>query len=595
MNCEFLDSLKRLQKHSAESVDYLGQFSEQSNYLHIDRPIQDDLIKMLNDVSSSNHKALVLLCGSAGDGKSHMLSYLLHGEHRELMNAFTIRNDATESDAPNRTAPETLADALVPFDDDHLEDDGQEKIVVAINLGLLSRFLESQPGSSFSKLRKYVDEIGVLKAGLSNTATSESPYFYSIDFSDYQIFTIENGEIKTDFLNALFGKVFEAVASNSFFLKYKDACMSCPADKELCPVHQNYRFLSSKTVQDNISLLLVEVALKERCVITARAALNFIYDLLVAPDFDIDKLSSLNVNSPSSFAPRYLSMTTPQLLFASIGDGQLVSKVRSLDPADEDCGWVDDLSVRFQASSEYIGNMLPAISDGPYANVLASYSGFRPENLRNERSANNKLKSETLRFIVRCAYISGTIEKICENYKRIEHIDEYAKLIYCYNTGDEKGLKAVRRELLSKAIEDWNGNYPGVYSLIKTYGDVQLLQRVVPLFGKSAIDSVFCGDELTKFRPSITIKVSLTSKKDGPFVDFQVDYNLFNLLKKIQDGYQPTLMDKHLFSSFENSYQNLLSQGNKDTDIYLARRSRGKQAFLAMHLDEDEEFSVEEL
>ena len=593
MNCKFLETLRRLQKHSAESVDYLGQFSEQSSYLHVDRPIQQDLIELLERAANSDQKSLVLLCGSAGDGKSHMLSYLLHGDHKELIDSFKVRNDATESDAPHRTAPETLADALIPFCDEFLDDGGSEKFVVAINLGLLSRFLESDSGRHYSALREYVDQIGVLRAELSNTDNGTSPFFYAIDFSDYQLFTIEDGLIKTDFFDSILDKVFAPIEDNPFYASCVNSCSACPADKSICPVRHNYAYLQQDEVQANVSRLLVEIALRERCVITARAALDYIFDILVAPDFDIAKLSELNTSDPNAFAFKYLQMTTPQLVYSSTATNQLIEKTKQLDPISDDQGKVDELAVRFQASSKFLEEMLPVIADSPYLNVFTSCSGFFPESLKNDRGQAGGIKTSILRFFVRCSYLTGKIDAICDGYKRPECVDEFADLIYRFNTGDENGLKHLKKNLLSKAIEDWNGDYPSGYSLVKTYGDVQILQEIKTVFGSSS-NAVAQGNMLTRFRPYVLVRASLVDKKKGPFVDFQVDYNLYLLLKRMEAGYQPTLMDKNLFSGFENSYERLLSQGDKGREVFVARRSKGKQPFLEMNLDEDEEFSVEE-
>ncbi len=87
-------------------------------------------------------KCLVLLCGSAGDGKSHLISYLKNSDPEGLLADYEPYNDATESSEPTLTSIDTLSEKLAPFNDDnYLLNDGK-KMIVAINLGTLNNFIE---------------------------------------------------------------------------------------------------------------------------------------------------------------------------------------------------------------------------------------------------------------------------------------------------------------------------------------------------------------------------------------------------------------------------------------------------------------------
>ena len=58
------------------------------------------LSNALRKVNASGKKTLVLLCGSAGDGKSHLLSYLKNLDEEHLIDDYFVFNDATESSPP---------------------------------------------------------------------------------------------------------------------------------------------------------------------------------------------------------------------------------------------------------------------------------------------------------------------------------------------------------------------------------------------------------------------------------------------------------------------------------------------------------------
>lgn len=155
MSCKFISELRRLSKLSAEAVQNIDSFDPQKKYLHVTRNVETDFKKLIHAVANVNHKQLILVCGSAGDGKSHLLSHLKY-DPQGILADYEIINDATESNAPKETAIQTLAGRIEAFRDDHIHDGGSEKIVLAINLGMLNNFIDSEIGKSFSTLRNYV-------------------------------------------------------------------------------------------------------------------------------------------------------------------------------------------------------------------------------------------------------------------------------------------------------------------------------------------------------------------------------------------------------------------------------------------------------
>ena len=97
MVCSFVEELSKLRKLSIESVENTDSFTSFKKYLHVVRPVEDELRLLLKRVNEENKKCLVMLCGSAGDGKSHLMSYLRHVDSEDLLNSFEVYNDATES------------------------------------------------------------------------------------------------------------------------------------------------------------------------------------------------------------------------------------------------------------------------------------------------------------------------------------------------------------------------------------------------------------------------------------------------------------------------------------------------------------------
>ena len=69
-NCKFINELNRLRKSSSDSIDNVEKFDQFKSYMHVVRKMEEDLKGLLRKVNASGKKTLVLLCGSAGDGKS---------------------------------------------------------------------------------------------------------------------------------------------------------------------------------------------------------------------------------------------------------------------------------------------------------------------------------------------------------------------------------------------------------------------------------------------------------------------------------------------------------------------------------------------
>lgn len=166
-SCKFVNELNRLRKSSSDSIDNVECFDSFKVYMHVTRTAEEDLKNILRSINDSGKKNLILLCGSAGDGKSHLLSYLKNSDEENLLEGYTIYNDATESNSPSKTAIETLNELLDSFKDTNLELPGKN-IILAINLGVLSNFIESEYGESYWNLKAYVEKSNILTSKVND-------------------------------------------------------------------------------------------------------------------------------------------------------------------------------------------------------------------------------------------------------------------------------------------------------------------------------------------------------------------------------------------------------------------------------------------
>ena len=131
------EAFLHLSQHSVDSVQNGKSFTEWDEYMHVDRPIENKLYEKMDAIDAAGG-GIVLLVGSAGDGKSHLLSRI---RQKFDWGNNSFYNDATASSSPKKTAIDTLKEALADFKDASLYKT-TSKLVLAINLGKLNALID---------------------------------------------------------------------------------------------------------------------------------------------------------------------------------------------------------------------------------------------------------------------------------------------------------------------------------------------------------------------------------------------------------------------------------------------------------------------
>lgn len=144
-----------LSQSSVESVQTGDGFSDIDKYLHTERPISEELLDRMIEIDEAGG-GIILLVGSAGDGKSHLLSKIKGlvdwGEK-------AFYNDATASCSPKKTAIETLKEGLMDFSDNNIQSTSR-KMVLAINLGKLNAFIDDpEVANIYSKIKEATEPL----------------------------------------------------------------------------------------------------------------------------------------------------------------------------------------------------------------------------------------------------------------------------------------------------------------------------------------------------------------------------------------------------------------------------------------------------
>lgn len=560
MTCDFIIQLSRLRKLSAESVENTKAFDPFKEYLHVERPVEAELRELLRNANAKQKKCLVLLCGSAGDGKSHLISYLKNVDSEGLLTDYEPYNDATESSEPTLTSIDTLSEKLAAFDDDHyLLDDGK-KMIVAINLGTLNNFIESDKGKQFSQLKEYVESNGIFSGFAQGSAYIEKSVFQHVSFSDYQVFSLGENGVETAFLEQLFKKVFRKSEENPFYQLFvaNESCSRC----KRCPVRHNYEFLSDVNNQKALIHRIVEVVIKDKTIVSTREVLNLLYDLIVHPDFDPQRISA--GTSDMKYLTDYINWTTPMLLDEFKDVSPFLNSIRRHDVLKTRTDASDNAATRFHSLENIYEVFSKATQGTPYQilNNLTDVSvlgGIKTE-----------LKKIIYRFVVRLnAFKEGPA------VATQRRLDDFIRFLYYQNSGNEKKL-AELYTATKKAVLGWDGQFDDDCICIDdTNEQIWILEQ---LQLKSAINknAIPAFGSIQRFSPTLSLKFKKDTMGEPETAEINIDFALYELISDMREGYRPTVQDKNRHADFVSFVQRLIDFGNKSSRIILVPKEGNK-------------------
>lgn len=555
MACNFISELSKLRKLSAESVENTASFDVFKKYLHVLRPVEVELRTLLSRVNSTNKKTLVLLCGSAGDGKSHLISYLRNADSEHLLDTFELYNDATESSAPLLTAIDTLAEKLAPFNDDNYMNDDGFKMILAINLGTLNNFIESEKGQAFSVLKKYVDTNEIFSTQIRPNMYQENSVFQHVSFSDYQVFTLREDGVGTEYLEALIEKVFRHDEGNPFYKAYIEnaSCTLC----QRCPVRHNFEFMSSPVHQKAIIKKIVEVIIKDKAIVSTREILNLLYDILVHPDFDYNAMCKV-ATSETKYLTKYIQCTTPMLLYEFDDISPLINAIRKHDLLKDRQVDMDVDMTRFHSLENIYETLMAATVNTPYAKLndttkIAVLGGIKSE-----------LKKLAYRFIVRTREIKG--EYPASEQQKL--FDEYLQYLYYQSSGNEKKLGKLY-DATKKAVMNWDGQFDSDTICIDDSNEkFWVLEQLLIKPAIYKTQTPITG-EILRFSTTLKLRYRKSNVDELETAEISMDYALFEMISAMKEGYRPTVQDKNQHTDFVSFVQRVIEFGNKASRIVL--------------------------
>ncbi len=558
--CKLTKELNRLRKSSSDSIDNVENFTQFKKYMHVVRKAEEDLRQILHSVNDSGKKTLVLLCGSAGDGKSHLLSYLKNSDDEQLLSEYTVYNDATESSAPSKTAIETLNELLKDFRDENLEFPGKN-IILAINLGVLSNFVESKFGEQYTMLKEYVEIHNILTSKIVKRDFDSNSHFQHVSFSDYHMYSLSENGVKAKYIEEIMDKVFGEHAGNDFFEAYEN-CNACPLMKK-CPVYKNYEYMRNEKRQKFVAEILVKTTIKNKVILTTREILNFIYDIIVSKDFSYTKFQKLLVDD-AAYVKEFLRQITPTLLFESSDLTTLMNMVRMYDPLLVRNEAADQIAISYYVSSNVIEDVKKIFSGTTYGDVVCTSMLF--DRINGDRT----LKGQVFNLMTRVDAIeNGGIKD--DIYERYLHD------LYLYNSGKGKKLGSLY-SMVKKSVVQWCGSdVEGNICIDDGRRGFALFEDIEFKESLELMPEADNSEELQRFVPYLVVTYKTN---DAKFISLDIDYSMYELLHKLTLGYVQTADDRNNHADFISFVERILQTGNLENEVSVVSNN-GKRAIVS--------------
>jgi len=551
-----IGELSKLKDSSQEAIEDHENFSEFKKYLHVEREIQGELLATLEKVANKDKSQLILLCGSVGDGKSHLISYFNESQP-ELMKKFTIHNDATESYFPDKNSLYTLNIALKSFNNDNIND-SKEKLVMAINLGVLNNFLESDYAKeNYSTLKNVLDKSSIFDTD-NVDSDNENDSIHIINFNDYNLFELNENTHEhpnSNYIQALISKITNEDSKNPFYSAYiKDI-----NEENITPVIYNYQMLMDSKVQSTIVQYIIKIIIKYKKIISTREILNFIYEILVPPKIENSSSKKNNL--------AFIDKLLPNLLFDT-KQSDLLKIINYEDPANTRSEIIDQMIIELNTTSD----MLEVISEYIQCNGIDFFTNPLLD-IVNINNLDNKTQLQLIDTIIRFSTIYGK-NKIKNEFQNPSY-SNYLKYLYYFNKKNINGYKKLFGEV-KKAIFGWkhflNKDYLILYELESFYIAKSL--KITPFVFKKNREELE-QDIGYRFKRNIKLNFYINQDKTNR-IGLDLDYTLYEHIFELNKGYRPNNKERENLLLLTEFIEKIISQEDDNSELLIQEKSSKK-------------------
>jgi DNA phosphorothioation-dependent restriction protein DptF len=569
-----LDELKKLKESSTESVENLDKFSEFKEYMHTPHPIQKELIGMISDRQKRSESQLILVCGNVGDGKSHTLSYIKNN-YPELVSGFDFHNDATESFNPKETAVDTLNRVLEPFRDEKI-DESSKKLILAINLGMLNNFINSDKyEQQYTRLKKYIEVSRILDVNAVSEYKADE-HFAHVNFSEYHLYELSRGKASSAYISTILEKIIYKDERNPFYRAYINFLQSDAPYKDSCPIRINYELLGMRKVREKITEYLVKSMVKSRVILTTRTLMNFIFDILVY--HELENLTLRQYTKKVNNRSDYVNYLLPNLLFNHPEKSRILKVLSEIDPVNNRIESVDEALIRFNTADKSIKIFREYIKENPTSDLI--------EEVVMENASRDKKEDYTKTINKTFIRLMDILpDKAVVSPDDVIY-DRFVEFLYYFNKGKRKKELRDIYESVKTGIRRWNGvNKYKDYIYIQSKDTEYRFSQFINIERKKSDADARFEEPIEKFINVVILEF------EGKNLRLEVDYKLYELMVKMSEGYVPTRVDKDNFTAFSKFIDRVNDEGRKNTELMIETKSG--YAYKLIYDDEYEEYRFE--
>ncbi|NOI85320.1 DNA phosphorothioation-dependent restriction protein DptF [Vibrio sp. 99K-1] len=496
---------------STEREQNQDLLADYKSHVYITTDIEVDFKKSL---LSSKKNDIIFLCGSSGDGKSEILTQ--YSQKHKATHEFHL--DATHSFNPNQTAINALDERFSQFK-------GNEKpLVVGINIGMLGNYAEEGA-------EQHDDIKASIKAFLENKTDDIPTNHIFLDFEQYPKFTLGHEVSTSDFAAKFLARLTEPTLDNPFYALYDSEVQKLGHSK----LTANYALLGLESVQKNIISLLLKARLIKDQFLTARALLDFVYQILAGDDYLFDNLFSGS-------------------------DNELLEHIQSFDPSNIHTRKVDEFVLQFGLGIEDEGftQLKDQVKAQGVFDVLTAASYLRMVYL---------LKDEA-------QFANGYINELKADFDN-SLVDQYANIWLLHREFDGSGkqkkeLNKFYKDTLISAVHRYcNRNSPSLdkdqffiseYNGFKTAAELE----VKPDFSSIKTQAV---SKIGSFNAHIRVD-------DHSLLPMPISINLLELLEKINQGYRPNKHDKNAVLLLDEVIEQIITVANEKNTLFILKNDK---------------------
>ena len=528
------EAFLHLSQHSVDSVQNGMGFTDWDGYLHVDRPIENKLMAKMDEIDSVGG-GIILLVGSAGDGKSHLISRI---KQMSDWDEHCFYNDATASSSPKKTAIDTLKEALADFKDTNIHNT-RSKLVLAINLGKLNALIDDEEFKE--EYKEIVDSTKAIFNDDETSALDDKERIKVVMFANQQAFEFyaDSSEriVESKFLSDILEKIVSKIDANPFYQAYKEDVAGGVSQKD--PLILNYELLSIPEVRNTIVMTIIEAIVRFKMIITPREFLDFIYSIMVYP-YEYKE------------AKDFYEALLPSLLYC--GNENLIQKaIGKLDPLKKSSTVHDK-----QLSVLFTSNSIPATYfDSTQLSKLPSALVKRT----NEFYDNNGRDIErTTKFVFRLKHLLAyhTESEVYTSYLEI------LKGIYKKDVHKMQEIYSV----VAKAIPRHYGSYYAKANMVplniqggryRLFGNLQLKPNMIkPCYSETEHNEFLLRFDMSWIFP------------DAP-VPLRMDYQLYSYLYELNRGKLALSYDNEKDLTFGRFVRQLVGKCNCEQEITVVR------------------------